>query len=176
MNFIEQFRAFWVAEKLLRDCGIPIKSTHKSLYLALFHIANTTHWKPWFTVTQKQGMEYSGLSINTYFKCLYDLEQWGLIQLKYKGVKHKPTQVHLTILISDLIYKHENTISDLIYTYLKNDIPTAKTYIRFDTILKQELKLLKTGEDFSFSGEKKPRAKKHNHKATPIRKDLQPLA
>lgn len=175
MNFIEQFRAFWVAEKLLRSCGIPIKSTHKSLYLALFHIANSTHWKPWFAVTQKQGMEYSGLSINTYFKCLYDLEQWGLIQLKHKGVKHKPTQVHLTILISDLIYKHERTISEMIYAYLKNDIQPTKTYIIFDTILKQELKLLKTGGDFSFSEEKKPRQNNASKKQTPIRKDLLPL-
>ena len=160
MNFIEQFRAFWVAEKLLRDCGIPIKATHKSLYLALFHIANTTHWKPWFAVTQKQGLEYSGLSINTYFRCLYELEKWGLIKLKYKGVKHKPTQVHLTELISEMIYKHERTISDMIYAYLKNDIQTPKTYIIFDTILKQELKLLKTEKEFSISEEKKPVVKK----------------
>jgi hypothetical protein len=63
----------------------------------------------------------------------------------------------------------------MIYAYIKSDIQPPKTYISFETILKQELKLLKTGGDFSFFEEKKPKPVITPRRLNQTRKDLTPL-
>lgn len=86
INGFEQIKAFysWVFDH--EDKGI--NPTHISLYLFLVNQANRNNWVEWFKCPYDLGMAGSKIgSRNTYYKCLSDLRDWGLIEYE-KGVNY----------------------------------------------------------------------------------------
>lgn len=155
MNFVEQMRGFWLLSDIMKSHGIPFKAAHNSLYLALFRMANDSGWKTWVTVTKKQGIELSGMSVHTYYKTLYELEKWGFLKIKNKHDRHQPIKIKLTICVSKVIHDNSERVSKVIHAYIKSDTRNQKSCIRIDTILKQKNKYSKQGEKIFFEGKKK---------------------
>lgn len=86
INGFEQIKAFysWVFDNA--DKGI--NPTHISLYLFLINQANRNNWVEWFKCPYDLGMAGSKIgSRNTYYRCLSDLKDWGLIDYE-KGINY----------------------------------------------------------------------------------------
>lgn len=86
INGFEQIKAFysWVFDHT--DNGM--NPTHISLYLFLINQANRNGWPEWFKCPYDLGMAGSKIgSRNTYYKCLADLKEWGLIDYE-KGINY----------------------------------------------------------------------------------------
>lgn len=86
INGFEQIKAFysWVFDHA--DNGM--NPTHISLYLFLINQANRNNWVEWFKCPYDLGMAGSKIgSRNTYYRCLSDLKEWGLIDYE-KGINY----------------------------------------------------------------------------------------
>ncbi len=86
INGFEQIKAFysWVFDNA--DKGV--NPTHISLYLFLVNQANRNNWVEWFKCPYDLGMAGSKIgSRNTYYRCLSDLKEWGLIDYE-KGINY----------------------------------------------------------------------------------------
>lgn len=86
INGFEQIKAFysWVFD----NAENGMNPTHISLYLFLINQANRNGWPEWFKCPYDLGMAGSRIgSRNTYYKCLADLKEWGLIDYE-KGINY----------------------------------------------------------------------------------------
>jgi len=99
INGFEQIKAFysWV----FNNADKRITPQHISLYLFLINQANRNNWVEWFKVPYDLGM--TGACIGnkkTYYSCLAELSEWGMIQYK-KGVNEwKAPLIRLEVLKS----------------------------------------------------------------------------
>ncbi len=85
INGFEQIKAFysWVFNN-----PDKIRPTHISLYLFLINQANRSNWAEWFKCPYDLAMQGACIGNNgTYYKCLDDLQKWGLIEYK-KGINN----------------------------------------------------------------------------------------
>lgn len=86
INGFEQIKAFY--SWLFNNQDKEINTSHVSLYLFLINQNNRSNWVEWFKCPYDLGMAGSCIgSRNTYYKCLEDLKQWGLIDYQ-KGVNN----------------------------------------------------------------------------------------
>ena len=77
MNYIKHLTAFY--ERLSIDNRL--NPVHISMYLALFQAWNLNRFQNPFSVCREQLLLYSRIgSLHTYYKCLYDLHEWGYIE------------------------------------------------------------------------------------------------
>jgi len=93
MNGFEQIKAFysWVFNN-----PDKIRPTHISLYLFLWNQANRANWVEWFKCPYDLAMQGACIgNKGTYYRCLDDLKEFGLIDYK-KGINNfKAPLVHL---------------------------------------------------------------------------------
>ena len=85
MNGFEQIKAFysWVFNN-----PDKIRPTHISLYLFLLNQNNRSMWVEWFKCPYDLAMQGACIgNKNTYYKCLDDLKNFGLIEYK-KGINN----------------------------------------------------------------------------------------
>ncbi len=76
MNYIRHLSAFY--EKIMNDNRL--NPTHVSLYHALFQLWNLNRFQNPLVIYRDETMKMSRLgSLHTYYKCLYDLHNWGYI-------------------------------------------------------------------------------------------------
>ncbi len=77
MNYIKHLNAIYV--KMAVDN--KLSPHHISLYLALFHLWNQTHFEENFSILRSEVMQLSKIgSNNTYSKCLKALDKFGYIK------------------------------------------------------------------------------------------------
>jgi len=84
INGFDQIKALysWV----FNNQDKPINTTHISLYVFFINQNNRSNWVEWFKCPYDLGMTGSAIgSRNTYYKCLADLKEWGLIDYQ-KGI------------------------------------------------------------------------------------------
>lgn len=76
-----------------------VRPTHISLYLFLLNQANRANWVEWFKCPYDLAMQGACIgNNNTYYRCLDNLQDWGLIQYK-KGINnYKAPMVKLNCL------------------------------------------------------------------------------
>ena len=96
INGFEQMKAFysWVFNN--QDKARP---THMSLYGFLLNQANRSNWVEWFKCPYDLAMQGACIGNNgTYYRCLDDLQNWGLIKYQ-KGINnYKAPLIHLICL------------------------------------------------------------------------------
>jgi len=83
MNGFEQIKSFysWVFNN--QD---KVRPTHVSLYLFLWNQANRNMWVEWFKCPYDLAMQGACIgNKGTYYRCLDELQDWGLIKYK-KGI------------------------------------------------------------------------------------------
>jgi hypothetical protein len=92
MNYIRHLSSFY--EKVMDDQRL--NPTHISLYHALFQFWNTNRFQNPVIIYREQTMKLSCLgSLHTYYKCLYDLHNWGYIIYKPSHSPKNGSEVYL---------------------------------------------------------------------------------
>jgi hypothetical protein len=92
MNYIRQLSA--ALEKI--DADSRITPFHISLYLALFRRWNLNFFRNPVSVSRDELMKQSKIgSVNTYIKCLKELDAFGYIQYKPSFNRHRGSLVYL---------------------------------------------------------------------------------
>jgi len=93
INGFEQIKAFYAWVFNNPDKARP---THISLYLFLVNQGNRANWVEWFKCPYDLAMQGACIgSKGTYYKCLADLQQWGLINYKQGITCHMTPQINL---------------------------------------------------------------------------------
>lgn len=110
MNYIRHLNAFF------RHTGSHPEwdSYHLSMYYALFHLWNATHFEPVFSISRDDLMKLSRIgSKDKYYDCLEVLQASGMIKVaSFPGTK-KPIRVTmLALAMPDEKEQHEDTLSD----------------------------------------------------------------
>ena len=99
----------------------PINTTHISLYVFFINQNNRSNWVEWFKCPYDLGMTGSAIgSRNTYYKCLSDLKEWGLIDYQ-KGIND-----YRAPLIKLLMLKNEHVpvpLSEQVPVHLPEHLP-----------------------------------------------------
>lgn len=86
INGFAQIKSFysWVFNNQDKN----VTTNHVSLYVFLINQNNRVNWVEWFKLPYDLGMTGACIgSRNTYYKCIADLSEWGLIEHK-KGVNN----------------------------------------------------------------------------------------
>jgi hypothetical protein len=98
MNYIKHLNSFWKKAN-----GNPmLKSSHLSLYMALFHQWNTLGFKPTFTIHREQIMKAAGIgSKDTYYKCIKELDRTGYLTYHYSPASGTLSSVTIVPLTDD---------------------------------------------------------------------------
>ena len=92
MNYIRHLSSFY--EKVMDDKRL--NPTHISLYHALFQCWNMNRFQNPVIIYREQAMRLSHLgSLHTYYKCLYDLHNWGYITYKPSHSPKNGSEVYL---------------------------------------------------------------------------------
>lgn len=97
INGFEQIKGFysWAFEN--QDLGV--KPQHVSIYLFLINQNNRNNWIEWFKLPYDLAMAGSCISSKkTYYACLHDLQNWGLIQYKAGVNNWKAPLIKLEVL------------------------------------------------------------------------------
>jgi hypothetical protein len=77
MNYIRHLSAFYL--KVLADPRL--NTTHISLYHALFQFWNLNRFENPVSINRTQVLQFSKIgSYTTFYKCMYDLHDWGYIE------------------------------------------------------------------------------------------------
>lgn len=97
INGFEQIKGFY--SWMFSHQDLDIKPQHTSLYMFLVNQNNRNNWVEWFKVPYDLGMTGSCISSKkTYYACLNDLQDWGLVEYE-KGVNTwKAPRVKLEVL------------------------------------------------------------------------------
>jgi len=83
INGFDQIKAFY---SIVFEGKYEIKTQHISLYVFLINQNNRNNWIEWFKCPFDLAMAGACIgSKSTYYKCLYDLQEWGFIQYE-KGI------------------------------------------------------------------------------------------
>lgn len=96
INGFEQIKAFysWVFNN-----PDKVRPTHISLYLFLINQANRANWAEWFKCPYDLAMQGACIGNNgTYYKCLDDLQKWGLIKYTRGVNNYKAPLINLICL------------------------------------------------------------------------------
>ncbi len=102
INGFDQIKAFysWVFNNQDKEIG----TSHIALYNFLVNQNNRSNWVEWFKVPYDLGMAGSCIgSRNTYYKCLKDLQAWGLIEYKPGINNYKAPVIKLRLLKSEQV-------------------------------------------------------------------------
>ena len=116
INGFEQIKGFysWVFANQDKD----IKPQHTSLYVFLLNQNNRNNWIEWFKCPYDLAMAGSCISSKkTYYKCLTDLNEWGLIGYKAGVNTWKSPLIKLEVL------KDTSTVPQSEPQVLQLDIP-----------------------------------------------------
>ena len=77
MNYIRHLNGFFI--RMSEDQRIT--SLHISLYMALFQVWNLNRFQNPFTIVRDEMMQLSRIgSVNTYARCIKQLQEWGYIR------------------------------------------------------------------------------------------------
>ena len=98
INGFEQIKAFysWVFNN-----PDKVRPTHISLYLFLWNQGNRANWVDWFKCPYDLAMQGACIgNKGTYYRCLDDLQKFGLIKYKKGLNNYKAPQIHLIKLYS----------------------------------------------------------------------------
>ena len=93
INGFEQIKAFysWVFNN-----PDKVRPTHISLYLFLWNQGNRANWVEWFKCPYDLAMQGACIgNKGTYYRCLDDLQSYGLIKYKKGLNNYKAPQIHL---------------------------------------------------------------------------------
>lgn len=108
INGFEQIKAFysWVFNN-----PDKVRPTHISLYLFLINQANRANWAEWFKCPYDLAMQGACIGNNgTYYKCLDDLHNWGLIKYT-KGINnYKAPLINLICLYDNVQLTEQVTV------------------------------------------------------------------
>ena len=97
INGFTQIKAFYSWTFSNQDKGV--KPTHISLYLFLLNQNNRLNWVEWFKCPLDLGMNGSCISSKkTYYRCLKDLTDWGMIGYKKGANNWKAPMIKLVVL------------------------------------------------------------------------------
>lgn len=81
--YIERINSFWA----YADINKAIKANHIALYMSLLRYADECGWKERLLIDWPILLQYCGLSRNTYYKCMQELHDLGVIEYS-KGVNN----------------------------------------------------------------------------------------
>lgn len=96
INGFDQIKSFY--SWLFNNQDKEINTSHVSLYLFLINQNNRSNWVEWFKCPYDLGMAGSCIgSRNTYYKCLADLQQWGLIEYSKGTNNYKAPVIKLCL-------------------------------------------------------------------------------
>ncbi len=119
INGFEQIKAFYAWVFNNPDKARP---THISLYLFLINQGNRANWVEWFKCPYDLAMQGACIgNKGTYYKCLGDLQLWGLINYKRGINSHMTPQINLIQL-----YKSE-PLSEQVTVPLPGPLPVPLT-------------------------------------------------
>lgn len=94
VNFINQFlgiRRLFYKDKRIRP-------THRALYDALFVYWNSRQWENPFMVVRDELMRHASIgSVNTYTKCMHELNKWGYLRYMPSSSPHIPSMVEMYV-------------------------------------------------------------------------------
>ncbi len=94
MNYIRHLTAFY--QKILGDARL--NPTHISLYHALFQLWNLNRFENPISINRAQVLHFCKIgSYTTFYKCMYDLHNWGYIEYLPSHNPFKGSLVHLYI-------------------------------------------------------------------------------
>ena len=99
INGFEQLRSFysWV----MNNADKHVRPAHVSLYVFLLNQNNRVNWVEWFKCPFDLAMQGAVIgSRSTYYKCLDDLEAWGLIKYQ-RGINQVKAPVISLIRLSE---------------------------------------------------------------------------
>lgn len=116
INGFEQIKGFysWAFEN--QELGV--KPQHVSIYLFLINQNNRNNWIEWFKLPFDLAMAGSCISSKkTYYACLNDLQNWGLIQYKPGVNNWKAPLIKLEVL------KDTSTVPQSEPQHIQVDIP-----------------------------------------------------
>jgi hypothetical protein len=101
INGFDQIKSFY--SWLFNNQDKEVNTSHVSLYLFLVNQNNRSNWVEWFKMPYDLGMAGSCIgSRNTYYKCLSDLQEWGLIEYQ------KGTNNYKAPIIKLCLFKNEH--------------------------------------------------------------------
>lgn len=121
MNYIKQLNGFF--DRLSADQRMT--AYHISLYLALFQLWNLNRFQNPFPISRQDLMKISRLgSVNTYARCMKDLNRWGYI--RYSPAANWRRGSHVTCIRFD-------TATDTV-----TDTATDTLFINYTNIYKRE--------------------------------------
>ncbi|MDX9882643.1 MAG: hypothetical protein RBS73_11295 [Prolixibacteraceae bacterium] len=90
MNYIKHLNGFF--ERVSGDGKLT--AYHISLYLALFQLWNLNRFSEKFPVNRTELMVLSRIrSVNTYAKCIKELDEWGYIRYWPSANRHSGSEV-----------------------------------------------------------------------------------
>ena len=90
MNYIKHLNGFF--ERTETDAQMT--AYHISLYLALFRLWNLNRFSEKFPVSRTELMVLSRIrSVNTYARCIRELDGWGYIRYCPSGNRHSGSEV-----------------------------------------------------------------------------------
>lgn len=98
INYVDQLDAFWNIAQLNPE----IKSTHKTVYLALLHINSQNNWSTEFEVSSNQILNLLRVHTNIFINSLEFLKSIGLIEnLVIGSTNYLPIKIVLKVLKKD---------------------------------------------------------------------------
>ena len=90
MNYVRHLNGFF--ERLASDSRMS--SYHISLYLSLFRVWNQNRFRNPFPISREEMMGLSRIgSVNTYARCIKQLDSWGYIRYSPAANWHRGSQV-----------------------------------------------------------------------------------
>jgi hypothetical protein len=106
MNYIRHLTAFY--QKIMADARL--NPTHVSLYHALFQLWNLNRFENPVSINRTQVLHFCKIgSYTTFYKCMYDLHNWGYINYLPSHNPFKGSLVHLYIFETTNINAKEST-------------------------------------------------------------------
>jgi hypothetical protein len=143
INGFEQIKGFysWVFENQDKN----VKTSHISLYMFLINQNNRNGWVEWFKCPFDLAMAGSSISNkNTYYKCLNDLHDWGLIVYQKGSNNYKAPLIKVEVLFDTAtVPQSEPQLEPLLYRYCTSNatdnVPQLRNNIK---LLTNNIKLI----------------------------------
>jgi predicted transcriptional regulator len=97
INYIEQINGFWEKNE-----DINLKSTDIAVYFAILKYSNDLRWANPFVAHWEVFIQFAGVSKNTFYKSIKNLNDIGLIKYK-KGMRNKVVgKIEIVVLKSEI--------------------------------------------------------------------------
>ena len=149
MNYIRHMNGFFM--RMAEDQRMT--SFHISLYMALFQVWNLSRFQNSFTIVRDEMMQLSRIgSVNTYARCIKQLQEWGYI--RYVPTSNMYVGSHVTCISFDIATDTARDTGRNTATDTATDTPSY--YINITNFNKQDTdKKLNNGRGKKQSGIKK---------------------